>query len=85
MVSGCFEDRPDDAIAGMQRFLRKATTSAGRDYDDVREWLKADNRVVYAPSDDAAGDGLQTRAQHHGDFDDDKMTLGSLLSIAREA
>jgi hypothetical protein len=85
LVSGCFEDQPDTAIAGMERFLRQPTTSAGRDYDDVREWLKADNRVVYAPSDDAAGDGLRTRAQRHGDFDDDKMTLGSLLSMARGA
>lgn len=84
LVSGCFEDRPDDAILGMERFLRKATTSAGRDYDDVREWLKANNRIVYAPSDDAADEGLRTRAQHHGDFDDDKMTLNSLLWMARE-
>ncbi|MHC2282884.1 hypothetical protein ACVME8_009527 [Bradyrhizobium diazoefficiens] len=85
LVSGCFEDRPDDAIVGMARFLREPTTSAGRDYNDVRKWLNLDNRLVYSPSDDGAGDGLRTRAEHHGDFDDDQHTLGSLLSMARGA
>jgi hypothetical protein len=83
LVSGCFEDRPDDAIAGMGRFLREPTTSAGRDFDDVRQWLKADDRLIYAPSDDGAAEGLRTRSEHHGGFHEDKSTLESLLSIAR--
>ncbi|UPJ49275.1 alpha/beta hydrolase [Bradyrhizobium sp. 200] len=83
LVSGCFEDRPDDAIAGMARFLRETTTSAGRDFDDVRQWLRQENRVVYAPSDDGAEEGLRTRSERHGDFDDDQPTLASLLSMAR--
>jgi hypothetical protein len=83
LVSGCFEDRPDDAIAGMGRFLREPTTSAGRDFDDVRQWLKGDNRLVYAPSDDGTAEGLRTRAQRHGGFHADKSTLESLRSMAR--
>jgi hypothetical protein len=82
IVSGCFEDRPDAAILGMDRFLRQAGTSAGRDFDDVRNWLKNDNRLVYSPSEVGAALGLQTGALKHGAFDDDTATLASLLSLA---
>ncbi|MCW1408207.1 hypothetical protein OLZ32_08020 [Rhizobium sp. 1AS11] len=82
IVSGCFEDRPDAAILGMDRFLRQAGTSAGQDYDDVRRWLLEDNRLVYSPSAAGVGDGLQTSAHKHGAFDDDAATLASLLFLA---
>ena len=82
IVSGCFEDRPDAAILGMDRFLRQAGTSAGKDYDDVRRWLQQENRLVHAPSPAGAGQGLQTGALKHGAFDDDPSTLASLLHLA---
>jgi hypothetical protein len=82
LVSGCFEDRPDAAIVGMDRFLRQAETSAGRDYDDVRRWLREDTRLVHSPSDAGAVQGLRTSARHHGDFDDNPETLASLLYMA---
>lgn len=82
MVSGCFEDRPDAAILGMERFLQSAGTTAGRDYDDVRRWLLDGNRLVYSPSAENAGEGLRTAALKHGAFDDDAATLASLLFIA---
>jgi hypothetical protein len=82
LVSGCFEDRPDAGIVGMDRFLRQAMTSAGRDYDDVRGWLQAATRLVYSPSAASAAQGLQTSALHHGDFDDDPATLASLFFMA---
>jgi hypothetical protein len=82
LVSGCFEDRPDAGIVGMDRFLRRAVTSVGRDYDDVRGWLQEDTRLVYSPSGADAAQGLQTSALHHGDFDDDPATLASLLFMA---
>lgn len=82
LVSGCFEDRPDAGIVGMDRFLIRATTSAGRDYDDVRRWLREETRLAYSPSAAGAPQGLQTGALHHGDFDDDSATLASLLFMA---
>lgn len=85
LVSGCFEDRPDAAILGMERFLGHTQTTAGRDYDDVRHWLGAEKRLIYSPTLDGAFDGLQTRALKHGDFDNDKLTLGSLLFLAESA
>ncbi len=83
LVSGCFEDRPDTAILGMDRFLRHSLTSAGRDYDDVRRWLQESDRLVYSPSADGAAQGMQTIALQHGAFDDDAATLASLLSLAK--
>ena len=82
LVSGCFEDRPDAGIVGMDRFLIRATTSAGRDYDDVRRWLREETRLAYSPSAAGAPQGLQTGALHHGDFDDDSAALASLLFMA---
>ncbi|MER8970835.1 hypothetical protein NKI54_35655 [Mesorhizobium sp. M0663] len=81
MVSGCFEDRPDAAIVGMDRYLRRAATSAGRDYDDVRLWLQEGNRLAYSPSPARTAQGLQTNSLHHGSFDDDPATLASLRFI----
>jgi len=81
IVSGCFEDRPDEAILGMERFLRQAGTSAGRDYDDVRRWLQDELRLVYSPSEAGALQGEQTKALKHGAFDDDQATLASLLYL----
>lgn len=82
LVSGCFEDRPDAAIAGMDRFLDHPMTSAGRDYDDVRRWLREKDRVVRSPTVAGAARGLQTDALKHGEFDDNEATLGSLLFLA---
>lgn len=82
LISGCFEDRPDAAILGMERFLAQTSTSAGRDYDDVRRWLQQDNRLVYSPSAAGAASGLQTSALQHGAFDDDAATLASLLFLS---
>lgn len=82
IVSGCFEERPDAAILGMDRFIRQAGTTAGPDYDDVRRWLLEDDRLVYSPSAAGAGQGLQTSARKHGAFDDDAATLASLLFLA---
>jgi hypothetical protein len=83
MVSGCFEDRADDPLVGMARFLEGPTTTAGQDYDDVRRWLSEESRIVYAPSIDSAPVGLRTQSARHGDFDEEKETLASLLSLAR--
>jgi hypothetical protein len=85
LVSGLFEDKPGTPLAGLARHIKTRTSSAGASYDDLRGWLADDHRLVLSPSGDEAIDGLRTRAAHHGDFDNDPMTLASLLFLAKAA
>ena len=85
LVSGLFEDKPGAPLAGLARHITARTSSAGAGYDDLRSWLAQDDRLVLSPSADGAAEGLRSRAARHGDFDDDEMTLASLLYLAKAA
>lgn len=85
LVSGLFEDTPGTPLAGLARHIIARTAAAGADYDEVRRWLAAGDRLVFSPSADGAPEGLRSRAARHGDFDDDEPTLASLLFLARAA
>jgi len=82
LVSGLFEDRPGTALAGMARHIAMRTPPAGDGFDAVRQWLDQNSRLVLSPTKPGSGSGLQTEARRHGDFDNDKPTLASLLHLA---
>jgi hypothetical protein len=82
LVSGVLEDIPDAALAGLARHLERAR-DANHDFHDVREWLAAENRLVYAPTAPNSPVGLACHAVTHGAFDDDEVMLGSLVALAR--
>jgi Alpha/beta hydrolase of unknown function (DUF900) len=82
-VSGALEDVPDAALAGLARHLGGVGPTAGQEYDDVRRWLSAEDRLVYAPSVPGSLAGLASAALAHGAFDDDPDTLQSLIALAR--
>jgi hypothetical protein len=81
-VSGALEAEAGAALAGLERHLRESTSTAGSKFDDIRRWLRDEDRLVYAPSKPDAAAGLACAALTHGAFDDDKITLDSLVAIA---
>ena len=83
LVSGLFEDEAGTPLAGLARYITARTPAAGEDFDELRAWLADEERLVFSPSAETALDGLRTRASHHGDFDNDPITLSSLLYLAK--
>jgi hypothetical protein len=81
-ISGLLEDRAGTPLAGLARHVA-GRTAAAADYEDVRQWLASENRLVLAPTLEDALEGLRTRSHQHGYFDDDPVTLSSLLHLAR--
>jgi Alpha/beta hydrolase of unknown function (DUF900) len=81
-VSGALEAEAGAALAGLQRHLIKSTPTAESEFDDVRNWLKQEDRLVYAPSKPDAAIELACAALAHGAFNDDEITLKSLVAIA---
>lgn len=89
-VSGLLEwtDRADplvdEPIVGMERFM---TTNPP--FDDasfpsiarVRPVLEAAKQGVWSPA--SGGAGLNSQSRRHGDFDDDPVTLDSLVEVLR--
>lgn len=81
MVSGLFEDPVVDMpIVGMQRYF-----SAAGPYDlpavrSVTEWIGPRNLWSHADG----GQGLQSTAERHGKFDDDRDTRKSLQHILQQ-
>lgn len=86
LVSGICEEEVDQAILGMHRFYRDdyRIPSSRREYvHQVREYLNGgENRVVWSNS--SLGDGLNSSAVDHGDFDTEEETLKSISHILRE-
>lgn len=89
LVSGILEDKGDKydiPILGMERFI-----DARKPYQDmeiIREthgflYEDAKSSLVFSVTDTAAGDGLQSTSEAHGDFDEDLPTLKSLSHYLR--
>lgn len=82
LVSGLFEDTPGTPLAGLARHISGRTRAAGEEFDNIRAWLAEQNRLVFSPSDDGALEGFRSKSRRHGDFDNDPLTLASLLNLA---
>lgn len=81
-ISGVLEDEPDTPVAGMQRFWSRKVPFVDDYLLDSATWLDdaAARRIVLSVV--AEGDdGFLSSAVHHGDFDDDVLTLASLRAI----
>jgi hypothetical protein len=80
LVSNAFENRAriplfreGEPILGMEKFLKADAT--------VQSLIKAGKLdVVLAPNDARVGSTNASKAQHHGDFDDDEATVKSTLA-----
>jgi hypothetical protein len=86
LVANAFEARPriplfrdGEPILGMEYFLKKDKELKARIKDATIE-------LVLAPNDEAVGSSTASKAQHHGDFDDDGPTVrGTLARILNKA
>jgi hypothetical protein len=92
-VSGLLEwtDEPqalvDEPIAGMQRFINRTQTFTPAEFPDIeacRAYFSAEgrNRAVWSPQ--SEGSGLSSQSSRHGDFDNDRETLNSVVHILRD-
>lgn len=83
-VSGLLEGEEEQPIVGMQRFY---TSQPAYDDDEtvkaVRAFMAEDpHRAVWSIS-EGVGPGFDSRADAHGAFDRDTVTLGSVVEILR--
>jgi hypothetical protein len=83
LVSALFEDKTGVPLAGLARHILRRTAGADASFDELRRWLATDERLVLSPSAEDAVEGLRSGAARHGDFDDDMLTLSSLLFLAK--
>ncbi len=80
-VSGVLEDESDKPLLGMQRYYVRAACYDAAHYPGV-EWARgffsaASHRMVWSEVD--GGDGASTKSTCHGGFDDEPVTIGSIL------
>ena len=68
LVSGLFEDEPDQPLTGMQRYLDRPAVYDQEEVQKVRDFLKKPNRTVW--SDATGGPGLSSDARKHGGLDE---------------
>ncbi len=78
LVSGIFEDVADTPILGMERFFStQAPFNKWPEVSDIFSYLHVSQRNnVWSVID--GGNGLSSKAQHHGDFYSEEVTLMSL-------
>ena len=84
-VSGLLEPEIDIPLVGMQRFLNESDVFKPSDFPhiaSVANYLnqQPDSKVWSVTS---AGDGISSRAEAHGDFDNDQATLDSVFHILK--
>jgi len=82
-ISGLLEDSVDEPLLGMQRYLSNLAPYDGPAFDEVRMFLAGDGRAVYSKTSAGAAEGRRSGAVDHGFFDDDELTVESLLAIIR--
>ncbi len=81
-ISGVLEPPDDDAtLVGLARDIGGQAPYDGEPLRLIHEYLAASDRLVFSKSPAGAAAGMQTAAVHHGDFDDDALTLESLATI----
>ena len=84
LISGVLENEGkdfDSYILGMERFLLSNHAFENvEEIDEVIAFLSTiQNSIIYSKTEDNAPDGLQTSALSHGGFDDDSLTISSVL------
>ena len=86
-ISGVLEENAFDAyVLGLQRHI-----SGNKPYNEdtvlneINNYLKLDDRMVYAVTADDAGEGMRSGSIRHGDFDNDKEpTLDSIFYLLKQ-
>ena len=88
-ISGVLEQRVDEPIAGMQRYLTGNKPYDKEPFLTIKEFLDQpdEDRLVLSNSQQitpGAPPGLRTTAEEHGAFDDDGLTRASLTAIIKQ-
>lgn len=86
-VSGLLEDRTDEPLAGMERFLKEQEIYDSGTFPEIEAcrqfYARFANSLIWSPSND--GEGRNCEARHHGDFDDhDTPTMDSVRYILQQ-
>ena len=83
-VSGICEDEVDKPLVGMQRYHSGGDPYTGKHFDTVGSFLSTvSNWSVWSVA--AGADGLSSRCESHGGFDNDPDTLRSVVHMATSA
>jgi hypothetical protein len=84
-VSGLLEPEVDMPVVGMQRYLNESDLFTPADFPDVAavaQFLEHEpDAKVWSVI--AAGPDTSSHAEAHGDFDDDEVTLASVVHSIR--
>jgi hypothetical protein len=85
-ADGKLTDEPDMPLVGMQRYFTGSGTYGDKDFPEVvqvRAWLAAHANALVWTVAEGAGNGLNSRCNDHGGFDNEKDTLESLRHIVK--
>lgn len=83
VANGRWQGILDMPLVGMERFFKDAHQGAfGADPDirTVRKFLEAPGRTIWSPS-VGAQEGFNSDSATHGDFDNDEVTLNSVVNV----
>ncbi|MCJ8321360.1 MAG: hypothetical protein MJK12_17105 [Colwellia sp.] len=84
-VSGVVEDKSDTPLIGMERYFDSSHYEA-EEFENIKKFkdflMEFENSVVWSKSSDR-GEGLNSLATSHGDFDEDQTTLKSIQHIIK--
>lgn len=88
LISGVLEEegKADDAnILGLERHISFSSPHDTDEHQDLHEYLYENekNRLCYSKTKDGSVEGLRTHSLKHGDFDDDELTVASLVFILK--
>jgi hypothetical protein len=86
-VSGVLEgDEADACLLGLERHIAGRAPYIGEPYlKEIYEFIKEQDRCVFAVTKDEALDGLRSGSLRHGDFDNDKeTTLDSVFYLVKQ-
>jgi len=84
LISGVLEsDQVDCPLLGMERYLTQAPPYDHERLVAISRWLAAPDtdRLALSVTDADAPQGLRSRSEHHGDFDDDEETMVSVCRM----
>jgi pimeloyl-ACP methyl ester carboxylesterase len=82
LISGILDGEADSPVVGLRRHTTGEAPYDGAPFAQVSRFLAdPETRLVLAKTRDDAAEGLRTSSTHHGDFDDDALTLASVTAI----
>lgn len=85
LISGVLEAEADIPIAGMTRFWTGQTPFDDAYLTELAAWLKEAGKARHVLSvTDGGPDGMRSRSDKHGEFDDDAETLASLTHLVSQ-